>query len=208
MKLIPSLIAVNIFVFLMWNFSFLFHIDLYFMADNFLVSWSALEQGRYWTLLTSVFSHNMLWHLFINMFVLNSFGPIIKNVLGTKIFLFFYLSAGLISSLTHALVSAFFIHEPEMQALGASGAISGLVLLFSLIFPKQKIYIFGLIPISAIWGAIVFIGLDLWGLIAQAGGGGLPIGHGAHLGGALTGIIYYFFYRNAKRGTIPRQTFS
>ena len=44
-------------------------------------------------------------------------------------------------------------------------------------------------------GAILFVGLDVWGVIAQAGGGGLPIGHGAHLGGALAGLIYYFVLR-------------
>jgi membrane associated rhomboid family serine protease len=50
-------------------------------------------------------------------------------------------------------------------------------------------------------GALAFIGLDVWGLIAQAEGGGLPIGHGAHLGGAFTGILYYFLFL---RGRIPR----
>ncbi len=43
-------------------------------------------------------------------------------------------------------------------------------------------------------GAFLFIGLDVWGLVAQSGGGGLPIGHGAHLGGAITGIIYYLLF--------------
>ncbi len=106
-------------------------------------------------------------------------------------FLVFYLMAGVVSSLSHCLVSAFLVDKPDMLAVGASGSISGLVLLFSLLYPREKILLFGLIPLPAFFGALAFIGLDVWGVFAQAQGGGLPIGHGAHLGGAFTGIIYY-----------------
>ncbi|MGZ3723067.1 MAG: rhomboid family intramembrane serine protease, partial [Bdellovibrionales bacterium] len=167
---------------------------LHFMADNFLVSWEGLSQGRYWTLLTSVFSHNMFLHIFINMFVLNSFGSLLEQVLGRWRFLAFYLIAGVVSSLSHCLLSQFVLHQPETAALGASGSIAGLVLVFSLIFPKEKILLMGIIPLPAIWGALAFVALDLWGLSAQAHGGGLPIGHGAHLGGAFAGVIYYVFF--------------
>lgn len=162
--------------------------------DHFLVSWTGLEQGRYWTLLTSAFSHNLFWHFFINMFVLNSFGPVVEKILGFSSFLKFYVTASLVSSLSHCLVSNWILHQPDLAALGASGASSGIILLFALIYPSQKILLLGIIPIPAIWGAFVFIGLDLWGLFAQAEGGGLPIGHGAHLGGALTGVLYYFLF--------------
>lgn len=168
--------------------------SLDFMKANFLVSWLYLEAGRYWTLITSAFSHNLLWHFLINMLVLQSFGTIVEQVLGSMRFITFYLVAAAVSSLTHCLISAFYIGESSIPALGASGAISGLVLVFSLLFPKEKILIFGLIPIPALFGALAFISLDLWGLSAQASGGGLPIGHGAHLGGALTGILYYFVF--------------
>jgi membrane associated rhomboid family serine protease len=83
--------------------------------------------------------------------------------------------------------------KPEMPALGASGAISGTVVLFALMFPQAKIFILGILPLPAIWGAVLLVGLDLWGLVSQTAGGDLPIGYGAHLGGAFTGLIYYFF---------------
>lgn len=86
------------------------------------------------------------------------------------------------------------LSEPSLPALGASGAIAGLILVFSLVFPKEKILLFGLVPIPALWGALAFVGLDIWGLVAQTKGGGLPIGHGAHLGGALSGFLYFRFY--------------
>ncbi len=50
------------------------------------------------------------------------------------------------------------------------------------------------IPVPALVGALLFVGLDVWGLVAQSAGGGLPIGHGAHLGGAACGALFYFTY--------------
>jgi membrane associated rhomboid family serine protease len=195
--IIPIIILLNVLVFICWQ------IPDYqdFMLENFTVSWTLLEQGRYWTLLTSVFSHNMLMHILINMLVLQSFGTIMAAVLGTRRFLAFYLVAGMVASFSHAFVSAFIVGNPDIPAVGASGAIAGLVLVFSLMFPREKILLFFIIPLPAMVGALAFIGLDIWGLIAQAEGGGLPIGHGAHLGGAFTGILYYFLFL---RGRIPR----
>lgn len=170
------------------------------MIENFLVSAEGVAEGRFWTLLSSVFSHNMFLHFLVNMLVLQSFGGLLEFFLGRWRFVQFYLIAGIISSMSHCWVSAHLIGDPALPALGASGALAGLILIFALMFPREKLLIFGLIPVPAIFGAIGFILLDLWGLSAQTKGGGLPIGHGAHLGGAFTGIFYYFvFLRKHKR---------
>lgn len=192
------LVLLNVAVFIAWHLSRNDEVRYLFMANNFLVSWSSITNGRVWTLITSVFSHNAFLHLFFNMYVLDSFGPIVESVLGRARFLKFYFIAGIISSFCHAAVSAFLLHEPSLPALGASGAISGMIFLFALIFPRQKILLFGFVPTPALWGAFLFVGLDIWGLIAQAEGGGLPIGHGAHLGGSLTGVLYYFLFLRRK----------
>lgn len=194
-RFVSFLIFVNILIFLLWlaaalgfsNSTF----NEQFMEQNFLVSWNGLVEGRYWTLLTSTFSHTLFLHIFLNMFVLQSFGPVVQSVLGLRRFATFYITAAIISSFSHAAVSAFVVGKPGLPALGASGAVSGVILLFSLMFPTQKILMFGFIPVPAVIGGLIFIGLDLWGLWAQAEGGGFPIGHGAHLGGALTGILYF-----------------
>ncbi|MDH4467792.1 MAG: rhomboid family intramembrane serine protease [Bacteriovoracaceae bacterium] len=191
---VPLIIFINIIVYLFWFLASGTETQLIFMSNNFLVSWNGLEESRYWTILTSAFSHNRIWHLFMNMFVLGSFGRIVEATLGTFHFLKFYLLAACVSSLGHAFVSYQFLNEPDIPALGASGAIAGVILLFSLLYPKQKILLLGFIPLPAIAGTFLFIGLDLWGLIAQAEGGGLPIGHGAHLSGAFVGILYYFIF--------------
>jgi membrane associated rhomboid family serine protease len=103
----------------------------------------------------------------------------------------FYLVAAIMSSLAHAAVSTFLMDKPELPALGASGAISGVILLFSFLYREARILLFGFIPMPALLGAAAFVGIDLAGLAWQSSGGGLPIGHGAHLGGALTGTLYY-----------------
>lgn len=191
---IKLILVLNLFVFLAWFFSPDYGY-VPFMVDNFTVSWLGLMEGRYWTLITSVFSHNAFFHFFINMYVLQGFGYALKNVLGRGNFLSFYLLAGVTGSFMHALLSAFFIHSPELPALGASGAIAGIILFFSLSFPRERLLLLGLIPIRAGWAAVLIVALDLWGLMAQSQGGGLPIGHGAHLGGALIGVIYFFTHR-------------
>ncbi len=194
---VKMIIQLNVVVFILWfllGFTF-----PTFMLENFLVSWDALMQGRVWTLITSVFSHNMFWHIFVNMYVLYSFGNAMEMILGFGQFLKFYLFAGAFSSLCHTVVSAWLLRQPEIPALGASGAISAVIILFALIFPKRKIFIFGLIPVPALSGAVAFAALDLWGLISQTRGSSLPIGYGAHLGGVLFGTVYYFVQRHRLR---------
>jgi membrane associated rhomboid family serine protease len=194
--IVPAIAAINAAVFVSWHLS----LEMQkFMLKNFTVSWRDLSQGHYWVLLTSVFSHNMLWHILINMMVLLSFGPPLERMLGHVRFLTFYLVAGVLSSLAHALVSYHVLGAPDLPALGASGAIAGVILVFALVFPKEKILLFAIIPLPAIVGAMAFIAIDIWGLTAQAGGGGLPIGHGAHLGGAFTGVLFFIWWRTRSR---------
>lgn len=189
-NVVLTIIKINIAVFLFWILSSF--INPYFMVNNFLVSWEHVMAGRVWTLITSVFSHNMFFHIFINMYVFFGFGAVLENELGSRKFLNFYLVAGIVSSISHITVSTFLMGQPELPALGASGAVAGTILLFALMNPQERILLLGIIPMPAIGAAILFVGIDLWGLIAQTRGGTLPIGHGAHLGGALYGLIYYF----------------
>lgn len=134
------------------------------------------------------------------MYAFFGFGAVLETVLGRKRFLIFYLWAGIFASFCHVIVSSFLIGDPSLAALGASGAISGVILLFSLMFPQEKLLLLGLIPVPAYAASILIVGIDLWGLISQTRGGTLPIGHGAHLGGALFGLIYYLISIRKSRG--------
>lgn len=205
-SIVPALIALNVAIFLLWNLPSA--VSARFMEANFAVSWNAVVEGRWWVLLTAVFSHFLLWHILLNMLVLLSFGPPVEAVLGTRRFLQFYLIAGLVSSLMHCAVSHWVLGQDEVPAVGASGAIVGVLLLFALMFPRQRIYIFGLIPIPALWGAAVLVGFDVWGLLQQSRGGESLIGHGAHLGGALAGWLgYLYFRRSAGRWSSRAESF-
>ena len=186
---VSKIIKANLVVFVMWLF-----LNTQMMMDHFLVSSLALQEGRLWTLLTSVFSHNMAFHLLLNMFVLYSFGQVMEAVLGKKRFILLYLAAGLGGSVSHCLTSSYLIHNAALPALGASGAVSGILVTFSFLFPKHLVFILGLIPLPAFLAMLLFVGSDLWGLISQTQGSGLPIGHGAHLGGAFVGAIYFYFF--------------
>jgi membrane associated rhomboid family serine protease len=185
--IVRIVLALNAGVFLLW----LSLGESQWMLDHFTVSWNALTAGRVWTLISSAFSHAWFLHFGVNMLVLASFGPIVERTIGSMRFLGFYLVAAVVSSFSHAAVSAFLLHQPELPALGASGAIAGVVLLFALLYPRARIYLLGLIPMPALVGVLAFVGLDVVGLFAQTQGSGLPIGHGAHLGGAATGVLYY-----------------
>lgn len=205
MKHTPLLIILllNLLVYLGWTFASS-RDSQYFMMANFLVSFESVINGRFWTLFTSVFSHATFFHLLFNMMALTSFSRIMINVLGSFHYSVFYMLAGVAGSVVHVLTSTFLMGDPYMKALGASGAVSGIILLFSLLFPKEKLLIMGIIPIRALWGAVFLMALDVWGLITQTRGGGLPIGHGAHLGGAMIGILYFLIIkirraRNAHR---------
>jgi rhomboid-like protein len=194
--IVTFILVINTVIYILWNYSNA--VTPEFMGTNFLVSWQALLDGRYWTLITSVFSHNQFFHFLLNMLVLHSFGNIMTRTLGVKRFVVFYLFAGAFSSFVHSAVSAFLLHDASLPALGASGALTGIIMIFALIYPKEKLLLFGLIPMPAIFGALLFVGLDIWGLSSQAEGGGLPIGHGAHLGGSFAGLVYYFGFLRSK----------
>jgi membrane associated rhomboid family serine protease len=194
---VSIIIGLNVLVFLVWQGTSVVRGLLEFMTENFLVSTTHILHGHVWTLLTAAFSHNAVWHLAINMFVLWSFGTVLEHLWGTRVFVFFYLAAAFFASVSHCAVSSFLLDNDDILALGASGAVSGLLLAYALHFPRHRILLFGIVPVPALAGVLAFVGLDLWGLIAQGRGGGLPIGHGAHLGGALAGALVYFLYLRA-----------
>jgi membrane associated rhomboid family serine protease len=185
---VRTLLAVNILVFMLWTWP---GVPQALMAENFLVSWPHLARGRIWVLVTSVLSHILLLHLLVNMVVLVSFGEPMERLMGPKRFTVFFFVAGVVASLTHVATSSLLLGEPGLPALGASGALAGMLMLFSFSFPRARVLFFFILPVPALVAALAFIAIDIWGLTAQMGNGGLPIGHGAHLGGAAVGILYY-----------------
>lgn len=192
-RVVPLFLVLNIVVFLGWQFFTATNATAGFFYNNFLVSPLHIKAGYYWTLLTAAFSHENPFHLVFNMMVLFSFGGLLEKFFGMRRFLTLYLGAALFSSIMHCATSAFLIHKMDTNALGASGALTAVLMVFAMVWPKQKILLFGLIPVPALLGVGGLVLLDIWGLVAQTRGGGLPIGHSAHLGGSVFGFCYFWF---------------
>ena len=135
----------------------------------------------YYQFITSIFMHAGVVHLLFNMLALISFGPDVENQLGERKFLLFYMIMGLGASLLQmALVDG--------ALIGASGAIFGILVYFTMYNPKAKLSLF-LLPIfvEARKMMIFIIALELiLALLVKDG-----VGHWAHLGGSLTGFILY-----------------
>jgi membrane associated rhomboid family serine protease len=168
------------------------------MATHFMSSADHLADGRWWTLLTAAFSHRDPIHLGFSLFVLWSFGRFFERLWGTAVFSVFYVIAAVVASAGHCLISSRLLDAPHAAGLGASGALAGLVLAGALSFPKHRIYLFGAIPLPALAAALGFVAFDLWGLFFQSRGGALAIGHGAHLGGALCGALFWATYLRSR----------
>jgi len=203
LRALPVIVGLNAVVFVAWLAAARGSELWSLLAVNFMVSTNRLEHGLWWTLITAAFSHQELWHFLLNMVVLWSFGSVLERLLGSRLFTVFYLVSAVVSSASHCLVSSFLLGDDRIAALGASGAVSAVLIAFALAFPRNKILLFGIVPIPALVGAALFVAIDLWGLFAQTRGAALPIGHGAHLGGALCGAVLWALLL---RGRLRRPT--
>jgi membrane associated rhomboid family serine protease len=162
--------------------------------DSVAIKPSNILQGKYlWTFITSMFMHGGLFHIFANMFSLIFIGTLVERILGSKRYLWFYLISGLLAGLFFVLSSLIFTADFNTFAVGASGALFGLVGLLMLLTPNLPVYIMFIpIPIKMKYAAPGIL-VVLW-LISIAGN--VPIGNTAHLGGLLVGLFYGFYIRN------------
>ena len=140
---------------------------------------------RPWTLVTYMFLHGGMGHLFFNMLALFFFGPMVEARLGSRNFLRLYFASGLVGALLSILFSQF--GQSLIPIIGASGAVFGVELAFAYFWPRQPIYIWGIVPIEARWLVVIMTLLSLWGGFGSSGGG---VAHFAHLGGFLGGFLY------------------
>ncbi len=145
---------------------------------------------RPWTLITYMFLHAGLGHLFFNMLALYFFGPRLEQRLGARNFLWLYFLSGLMGGVLS-------IVTPFVPIVGASAAVFGVMLGFAYYWPRAVIYIWGVLPIEARWFVIVMTGLSLWMGFSGTGN----VAHFAHLGGFLGGFLYlrWLEYRSPAR---------
>ena len=215
---VKNLMIVNVLVFLA-------QITFQNSEQIHLENWLALHDVRsvYFKphqLITHMFLHGDMGHIFFNMFALWMFGQNLENVWGPKRFLIFYIVSGLGAALLHLAVlyyeltpiweifnalpaeqraeyleSRTFI--PNAPTMGASGAVFGCLAAFGYLFPNTMIYIYFLLPMKAKWFVLIYAGLELWLGIRNSAGDN--VAHFAHLGGAVAGFILVLIWNKGNR---------
>lgn len=175
-------------------------------------------------IVTNMFLHSpqSFMHIFFNMFALYVFGSVLERFWGSKRFLFFYLVCGLGASLLVQVTIPFSAeqfaksaealqyggysevviesYKEQYSALGASGAIMGVMAAFAWLFPNTELFIMFIpVPIKAKYVIPFFVLIDLFGGLYRIAGDN--IGHFAHLGGALVGFILVLYWNKRNRKT-------
>ena len=173
-------------------------------------------------LITNIFMHADFGHILFNMFGLYIFGSILEKFWGSKKFLIFYLICGIGASIVLQLTIPFSAEQfaksaeaaeyggysaqlvkdyiDQYMALGASGAIMGVMAAFAWLFPNTELYVMFIpIPVKAKYVIPVFVLIDLFGGIYKIKGDN--IGHFAHLGGALIGLLLVIYWNKTNKKT-------
>lgn len=147
-SLTTSIIVVNVLIFFVASIISLFYNGLInFIAVN---PSSVLSGQKLWTYFTSVFMHASFFHLFVNMLSLFFLGGLTEQIIGRKRFFWFYLIAGFIGSVFFVVFAYFgqFVPRGDFlfgsftdSAVGASGAIFGILGILATLLPRKKVYL-------------------------------------------------------------------
>lgn len=149
-----------------------------------------------WQLVTYMFMHAGIGHIFFNLFALWIFGQSIENLWGSKRFLMYYMITGIGAALIHMWVGG----GGTAPTIGASGAVFGILLAFGMMFPDRYIMLLiPPIPIKAKYFVAIYGAVELFYGISNTGSG---IAHFAHLGGLVVGFILIKYWGLKKPETL------
>jgi membrane associated rhomboid family serine protease len=147
---------------------------------------------KIWQLITYQFLHGGIWHIFFNMLTLWMFGTTLENFWGSKRFLTFYIVCGIFAGIAQLVT------QNGGVAIGASGAIMGLMAAYAYLFPNSEMMVMPLpIPIKAKYLIPLIMAYDLFGGVSPKSGDN--VAHWAHLGGALAGLIIVIIWNKTNR---------
>ena len=149
-----------------------------------------------WTFITSIFLHFDINHIFFNMFALFMFGIVLESRIGYKKFLFVFFAAGIVGNFGYMLTAS----DSQIPAIGASGAVYGIMGTTAALMPFAIIWIGAPMPMivaAFIWGISEFLGLFVPSNIAR----------GAHLLGLAFGLAYGIYLRKVHNRKMTRGTF-
>lgn len=145
----------------------------------------------YLTLLTSMFMHGSIMHLLGNMLFLWIFGDNVEDYLGALRYLAFYLVCGVLASMAHIATTYLFHQNPQIPSLGASGAISGVLGAYLILYPHKRVTV---ILFRFLTEVPAFVAIGMWFLfqiissLGMLGGEAGGVAYGAHIGGFVAGL--------------------
>lgn len=140
---------------------------------------------RPWTILTSIFAHGGLNHLFLNALGIVFFGHTVERLIGTRRFTMLFLAAGAVGGVAQVVITQVLM-DVSVGTLGASGAINGVSGALVILAPTLTVLVFFVVP-APLWAlAIFWVLFDLFGAVQ----GGSAVAHFAHLAGLAVGILY------------------
>ncbi len=144
-----------------------------------------------WQLVSYMFLHADFWHILYNMFALWIFGQSLEHLWGTKRFLMYYFLTGIGAGIIHMFITG-------GSAIGASGAVFGILLGFGMMFPDRYIMLLiPPIPIKAKYFVTFYGVLELYSGLNRPESG---VAHFAHLGGIVVGFILIKLWKLKKPG--------
>ena len=151
--------------------------------EKFKFNVAGIKRGEQIRMVSSGFLHADWMHLGFNMYTLYIFAPIVINFLGNLKFILIYVASLIIGN----LLSLFFHkNEPHYSAIGASGAVSGVLYASILLYPGMDLFIMFIpIPIPAYVFGIGYLLYSIYGMKSRRDN----IGHDAHFGGAIAGYV-------------------
>ena len=148
-----------------------------------------------WQLVTYMFMHGGMFHLFFNMYTLYFFGMALEHVWGTKKFLVFYFVTGIGAALVHLLIQ--WLTGSYAITVGASGAIYGVLMGFAMLYPETEMrLLFPPVVMKAKWFVLVFAGIEL---LLGVTGTQAGVAHFAHLGGLIFGYFLIMYWKKNRK---------
>jgi len=172
--------------------------------ETFTIPLGATPISVYITLITAMFMHGGIAHLLGNMLFLWIFGDNLEHAMGHIRYFVFYIVCGVLASLAHVATTYALGQNPFIPSLGASGAISGVLGGYVLLFPHRRVRVI-LLRILTTVPAFVAIGMwFLFQIVSSLGmfGGGSQAGgvaYGAHIGGFIAGLILVKLFAAGRR---------
>lgn len=171
------LVGINVFVFILQNF-------IPFINQNFILV-SSEVWSKPWMLITSMFLHANIGHIMYNMLALALFGSILEGIIGSRKFLWIYLIGGIIAGI---VATPFYT-----AALGASGAIFGILGVLTVLRPKMVIWL-NFMPVPMWLAAVIWAIIDISGVFLPGN-----VANIAHLSGLFFGLVVGFSIRERYR---------